>query len=112
MTRVVTNERMQKAVDCLSDDADTNDDAAAVARANMDRAEFKAKRIKDALITHGEGGVGDRTAAAGCDERYLAAMDEYFDAVRTYETVRNKRATASIIIDVWRSENSARKQGG
>jgi hypothetical protein len=111
MGRVVTDEKMQAAISCLSEDPDTNDDAAAVARADMDRAEFKAKRIKDALIKHGDGGVGERTAAAGCDPAYLDAMEEYFAASQLYEFVRNKRSTAAIIVDVWRSENAARRQG-
>jgi hypothetical protein len=98
---------MEEAVDFLA----TTDEEAAELQAQMERMELKAKAVKDALVKHGEGGLGDRVAAAGCDPTYTAAMDQYFDAVAEFHKAKNRRATASIIIDVWRSLNSARNRG-
>jgi hypothetical protein len=107
MNRVVTDERMDAAVNYLSD----SDDLAAHLMADMERAELRARAVKDALIKHGEGGVGERTAAAGCAPQYTDAMEVYFVAMAAFNCAKNRRSTASLVVDVWRSENAARRQG-
>jgi hypothetical protein len=98
---------MDEAVHYVAD----SDDKAAELMADAERTELKARAIKDALIKHGEGSLGDRTAAAGCDQKYLDAMEAHFVALKEYNTVKNRRSTASLIVDVWRSENANRRQG-
>lgn len=105
--RIIPDEKMEKAINYLAE----HDALAAELLAEMERTELKAKAVKDALIAHGEGGVGERTAAAGCAKEYLDAMELYFTAVRDYNTVKNRRSTAALIVDVWRSENANRRQG-
>lgn len=103
---MISQDRLEKAMTYLA----TTDEEAAELLANMERAEFKAKAVKDALIKHGEGGLGDRTAAAGCSPEYTEAMDHYFAAVRAYNATKNKRQTEALIVDVWRSQNANRRQ--
>jgi hypothetical protein len=38
-------------------------------------------------------------------------MDDYFKSRRRMKGVENKRKTEIIIVDVWRSLNSSRRQG-
>lgn len=104
---MISESRLEKAMSYLA----TTDEEAAQLLADMERAEFKAKAVRDALIKHGEGGLGERTAAAGCAPEYAAAMDAYFAAVRAFNAVKNKRQTEATVVDVWRSINANRRQG-
>jgi hypothetical protein len=90
--------------------AETDEEAAEL-QADMERSEFKARAIKDALIAHGDGGVGERTAKAGCDPKYTEAMELHFLAIAAFRAVQNKRQTEALVVDVWRSINSARSKG-
>ena len=106
----VTTERMEKALTYLAE----TDDKAAYHKAHVARTEYKAKAIREAMFNVNPGKlktIAERTAyAASCPE-YEEAMQTYFEALREYEHVRNKRATEAIVIDVWRSVNSARNKG-
>lgn len=88
----------------------TTDEEAAQLRVDAERAEFKAKAMKDAIFMHREGTVAERTAYAGSAPEYLTAMSEYFDALRASDYVRNKRQTETLVVEVWRSINANRRQ--
>ena len=103
----ITTERMEKAITYLAE----TDQTCADLRADMERAEFKAKAVRDAQIKHGDGTVADRTAAAGSSPEYESAMNRYFDFIAAYEHVKNRRSTEAIVCECWRSVNSNRKQG-
>lgn len=105
--RGLSDERAEKALRFL---ADTDEECAAL-RAETERAEFKAKAVRDAVLKRAEGTVADRTAFAGSCDEYRAAMDDYFDVLRRYEAMRNKRGTEAIVVDVWRSANANRRMG-
>jgi len=104
---LINESRLQKALTYLAE----TDEPAAVLRAESERAEYKAKAIKDALFLTFEGSVAERQAKAGSDKRYTDALDQYFDALKTSESMRNKRSTEVIVIDTWRSLNSGRNKG-
>lgn len=104
---MISTTRLEKALTYLTE----TDEPLAEARMVMERCEFRARATKDALIKHGEGGLGERTAAAGFDPEYAAAMDAYFAALMEHDKIRNKRQTEAIVVEVWRSLNSARKAG-
>jgi hypothetical protein len=104
---MISKDRLEKALTYLAE----TDEQLAEARMVMERCEFRAKATKDALIKHGEGGLGERTAAAGFDPEYTAAMDAYFAALMEHDKIRNKRQTESIIVEVWRSLSANRRQG-
>jgi hypothetical protein len=104
---LISEARLQKALIFLSE----TDEPAAALRADAERAEFKAKAIKDAVFLASEGTVAERMAIAGKCEQFATAMDEYFAALRASDAMRNKRSTESIVIDCWRSLNSGRNKG-
>ena len=103
----VTDERAEAALRYLA----TTDSDAAEAKADMERAEFAAKAIKDAIFKRLDGSVADRQAEAGASEDYAAAMDRYFRHVKLWEGIRNKRQTEALVIEVWRSVQANQRRG-
>jgi hypothetical protein len=77
----------------------------------MERAEYKAKAIKDAIFLRCEGSVDERSAQAGTSAEYEEAMNKYFAAMQAHDTMKNERAREVLVIDVWRSLNSAKGKG-
>lgn len=77
----------------------------------MDTAVAKAEAVMDAVFVHLEGSVANREAHARMTTEYQKALAESFAAKRAHNAVLNKRKTESIVIDVWRSLNAARRQG-
>jgi hypothetical protein len=55
--------------------------------------------------------VAERNALAGIDPEYAGAMQDYFNALQAHDTMRNERAREVIVIECWRSLNSARSKG-
>jgi hypothetical protein len=104
---MIDDDRLHKALSFLA----TTDERCANLRADMERAEFKAKAIKDAIFKRLDGSVADRSAEAGASEEYGQAMAGYFDALRDYEALRNKRATEAIVIDTWRTIQANQRRG-
>jgi hypothetical protein len=104
---LISEDRLQKALTYLAE----TDEPAAGLRADVERAEFKAKAVKDAVFLTLEGSVAERNALASTNKEYAKAMDDYFAALRASEAVRNKRSTESIVIEAWRSLNSGRNKG-
>ena len=104
----LTKNRMEQALRYLAETDETD----AYHKAHVARAEHKAKKIKEAMFLHSDKKtVADRQADAADSEEYDAAMANYFEAVREFQHVRNKRTTETIVIDVWRSLNAARNKG-
>ena len=103
----ITTERMEKALSYLAE----TDETCAQLRADMERSEFKAKAIRDALFMRLTGTVAERTAQAGASDEYGEAMNRYFDYLAAFEHVKNRRSTEAIVCECWRSVNSNRKQG-
>ena len=103
----ITDERAELALRFLVD----NDEKAAELKADAERAEFKAKAIKDALFRRLTGSVADRTAEAGASAEYAMAMGDYFNALAEYEKVRNKRSTETIVIETWRTVQANQRRG-
>lgn len=87
------------------------DGAVAELHAEAERAEFRAKAIKDAIFLRSEGSVAERNSIAGTHPEYSAAMEKYFGALQAHETMRNERSREMLIVDVWRSLSSARTKG-
>jgi hypothetical protein len=104
---MISGERLSQALTYLAE----TDEVCAGLRADMERAEFKAKATKDAIFCRLSGSVADRTANASDSVEYHAAMDNYFGVLKQYEAMRNKRSTEAIVIEVWRSLNSSRNKG-
>jgi hypothetical protein len=104
---LVTDERLETALGRLA----KTDALSAELHMKMERAEFKAKAVKDAVFLRSEGSVAERQAVAGTSGDYTVAMDEYFTALQAFDTIKNERAREVLVIEVWRSLNSARNKG-
>lgn len=102
----ISDDRMSKALTYLAE----TDEPCAILRADMERAEFKAKATKDALFMRLVGTVAERTAQAGASEEYSIAQNAYFDLLKSFEAMRNKRSTEAIVVEAWRSVNANRRQ--
>lgn len=102
----ITQDRMEEALAYLSD----TDEPCANLRADLERAEWRAKRTKDAIFQISSGSVADRNAIAETSADTEAAWDKYFKALATFDAMKNKRATEAIVFEAWRSLNSNRRQ--
>lgn len=105
---LIDESRLQKALAYLA----TTDEPAAELRAEVERAEFRAKAVRDTMFLHVEGkSATERASKAGASEEYSTAMEAYFLALKTSDAMRNKRTTEAIVIDCWRSLNAGRNKG-
>jgi len=105
---VVSLERMERALNYLSE----TDDECAKLRSDWARFEWLAKSVKDTVFSGlTDGSVADRQAIANISVEHRGAQNKAFDAFYKYEAMKNRRATESIVIDTWRSLNSARNKG-
>jgi hypothetical protein len=104
---LIPEKRLEDALKKLAE----TDAVVADLHADVERAEFRAKAVKDAIFLRSEGSVAERNAIAGTHVEYTTAMDTYFTALKMHETMKNERAREVIVIDCWRSMNSARTKG-
>jgi hypothetical protein len=104
---MIDEKRLENALTFLA----TTDEPCAALRADMERAEFRAKASKAAQFKLLEGSVADRNASAESSPETAAAYDLYFATLHKYEAMKNKRATEAIVVDTWRSMNANRRQG-
>jgi hypothetical protein len=105
---LVTDQRLEAALGKLA----KTDQLAADLHMNVERAEFKAKAVKDAIFLRADGAnIAERQAQAGTHADYVEEMDKYFEALKAYEGLKNERAREVLVIEVWRSLNSARNKG-
>jgi hypothetical protein len=103
---MIGEDRAEAAVEYLRDTAKQYGQARGHAR----YCEEGLRRVK-ALNMPAEGSVADRERAAYASEAYLAALTDMENAIAEFETIRAMREAAVYTIEVFRSENSARKQG-
>lgn len=106
MGKPITQERMEEALDYLLE----TDVSCAAAKADMEREEFKAEAIKDAIFLRSSGNVEERKALSKTHPEYAIAKNKHFDAIKTYESIRNRRSTEEIVWETWRSINSNSRQ--
>ena len=104
----------------ILDNYDPGDDLLFLAETDVEAAQLKraveatvyvSKKTKDIEFESAQGSVELRKALAGASDSYEQAMEKYFDAIETSEALQNKRKTAQLRIDVWRSVNANRRQG-
>ena len=63
--------------------------------ANVERNEYRAKAVKDAIFLRSEGSVAERNAIAGTHPEYTSAMENYFSALQAHDTMKNERNSRS-----------------
>jgi hypothetical protein len=104
---LINDARLEKALQKLAQ----TDGPMAQLRTDVERTEFHAKAIKDAIFLRVEGSVAERNALAGTSIEYKAAMSDYFDALQAHDTMKNERTREVLVVEVWRSLSSARTKG-
>jgi hypothetical protein len=104
---MINDERAEKALRYLA----ISDESCAAAKANQERMEYKAKAVRQQVFLIEEGTVAERQAKAEVDHDHQNALEEYFDAMKTYSAIANKRETERIVLDTWRTISANRRSG-
>jgi hypothetical protein len=87
------------------------DEVCAQAKASMRYYEHHLKTVKALVYSRSTGTQKDKEAMAYTSVAYEDAKVNYRNAVCDYETYYNKRKTAELTIEVWRSQNANRRSG-
>jgi len=104
---MISEDRAEKALRFLVE----TDEQCALAKGEMERAEFGYKRTREAVFTHSEGTVAARQATAAQHSKTLAAHEEYVKAIQSYSFLANKRETERIVLDVYRTISANKRMG-
>ena len=103
----LTYARVERALTYLAE----TDELFAKAKADVERSKHKAKAVFAAMFARNMGTVKERECEAEMHPQYQEALEDHFKAVEEYEFLRNKRNLEELVIEVWRSVNSARNKG-
>ena len=104
---MITDTRAELAIRYLAE----SDLQCAELKADMERREFKAKSLKHTAFLHMTGTVAEREAGASTHADVIEAYTAYFDAIKQYNAVANKRSTEELILQIWRTTQANRRQG-
>ena len=104
---MISEDRVEAAVEYLRDTAKQYGQA----RGRALYTENHLRRVKALVMLEHTGSIGEREAQAYGSEAYQQALKDMEDAVAESETIRALREAASYTIEVWRSQNSTRRQG-
>lgn len=104
---MISEERAEKALRYLVD----TDEPCALAKAEMERAEYGWKATREAVFTHAEGTVAERQAIAATHHATKEAHERYCAAVALYAKMANKRETEKIVLDMFRTLSANRRMG-
>ena len=103
----IPDERLQKALDYLAG----TDEKAAKAKALVEGLSEQRKTIKSIMYISATGDQKKREAEAYSADEYILHVQKYTEAIQDFETLRNRRITAALIVEVWRSCNANRRTG-
>lgn len=81
-------------------------------RVMMLRAEYLVDVTECMVYKTLEGSIEDRKRLAKSDTATQAKFDDYLKSVRDYEFLRARRRRAELTLEMWRSLNANRRQGG
>lgn len=104
---MISQERLEKALRLLAE----SDEPVAELKTEMERQSILRKRARATIIVHEDGAMPVRQAKAEEHPDVQAVDDAYLMAYGAHEVLRNRRATESIVIEVWRSLNAQRRNG-
>lgn len=105
---MISQDRLEKALTYLS----TTDEPFAQARGLMEGISKQEKTVLGMVFLEKTGTNQDREYQARTSNEYEEWRVKYQGAVCDYELYRNKRITETMIVEVWRSLNSNRRQAG
>lgn len=104
---IVTDKYCEDAVLYLA----KTDLTAAQHKVEVERLTDKITAVKAAIFKRAEGSVEMRKAEAETAPEIEAERALYYQALLAYEAMRNKRSTAALVTELWRSVNSNRRAG-
>lgn len=104
---MISDEKLQKALTYMAE----TDEPAAKAKSFLAGLEKQEKTILATQFGDRSGGVEERKQSAYRSEAYETWKNKYQTAVYDYELMRNKRQTAELIVECWRSINANRRHG-
>jgi len=104
----ITEERMCKALQYLAD----TDLPFAEARSLMEGKSKQEKTVLGLVFLKETGTKDEREYQARVSDSYLTWKNEYEAAVLDFELYKNRRITATLLSELWRSLNSNRRQAG
>ena len=88
-----------------------SDAGAATAKAYYELLGDQKKTVIADQFIKAEGSQGDRLKIAEGSEEYKAHIQKLHDACYDFEIVRNRRKSAELQIEVWRSQNANMRRG-
>lgn len=89
----------------------TTDSRYAQLKADVERTKHQAKRIEALEVMCAEGSAQVRKAISESAENSVVAWNKHYDAIEAFERLRAERDTWVMRLEIWRSWNSARRQG-
>ena len=104
---MITLEQAEKALDYLK----ATDTEYGRLRGRADGKREKRKTIKAMMILKSKGTGAEREAKADVSPEYKGMLEEMENAIVDYETLKAKRLSAALQIEMWRSCHAAIKQG-
>ena len=104
---MISDTRAEKALRYLAE----TDEICAKMKADMERAEYMYKSMRETVFKISTGTVAERQAEAVTHESTIKAHDAFVTSIKNYNAVANKRATEVIVIDCWRTIQSNRRAG-
>ena len=107
---MINEEKLQKALTYLAE----TDVPCAKARGLLAGFERQEKTIKAIAFLDSTGTkltMAEREAMAYSSPAYREHTQKIADATTDYEIMRNRRLTAELIVEVWRSMNANRRHG-
>jgi len=104
---MIDRERAEKAIEFLTD----TDVECAKAKSLLEGYVRQDKTIKSTAFLDAQGTVGERNARAEVSALATEHARKIENATLDYETLRNRRNTAMIVIDFWRSLEASRRKG-
>lgn len=103
----ITQQRAEAALSFLAD----TDESCAAAKALLEGYTLQSKTIRATAFLDAVGTVGERTARAEVSAAWTEHCKKIESAMLDYETLRNRRNTACMVTDFWRSVNANRRHG-
>lgn len=104
---MISDERTEKAVEYIRDNADD----LAYARAQAKFLDHERKVIRATHIADKTGTVLDRESYAETQEDYLECLEKMRDAVYKSELIATKIKAAELTIEVWRTQQASSRKG-
>lgn len=105
---MISADRLQKALEYLA----TTDGPCAQAKALMVGLQEQLKSVRAIAFIEAQGGtVTEREARAFASLAYQSHIQKLQDATADYETMRNKRLTEELIVEVFRTLSANQRRG-